>query len=282
LGIIAADLQTFSDFTFCNFTETGTAMTVTNLTTVGGILPQTSAWVPDYGLFFLSLGLDGKEYASIVDLAGKVLFHQGYVNQVLTNAAYDTLSQEYFINAYDSTHKMNYLTQLFPNNNSLIQQLKISGIVQVDISTYSSQDHIFFLTLQTPDGSGNALIQIDTQAKTLLSHVVVEDAIEILMWDDIGKVMYAWVADENYAGVLVILDLITGRRTKTIIQFENYSANGGTAALMATEKIVYASLIDIGNGDELPIWVVVDITTGNYTAKHTNLNVGFPINLFLF
>jgi len=278
LGIEAANLETFNEFSFCNYSVNGQHTLITNLTTVGGVLPQTAAAIPNYGLFFLSIGLDGFEYATIIKIGGTISFHKGFLNQVLTNAAYDQLTRQYFINSYDSILSENYLTELFPLDGTLTQLVKIPGIVQVDISAYSSKEHIFFLTLQNDDG-GNSLIRVDTQNKKILSSVVVPDGIEILIWDDTEGVLYAWVADETYAGVLVILDITTGMRVKTIVEYLNYSANGGTSILFESHKIVYASLIDISNGDQLPVWVTVDLTTGKATAHPTDLNLGFPINL---
>jgi hypothetical protein len=278
---VAADLNTFEDFSYCSFTVDGTATKITNLTTVGGILPDTAAAVPNSGLLFLSIGNEGNEFATIINMKGNVTFHESYRDAVLTNAAYDTQTKQFFINSYNSTVSTNYLAELYTNTGQLVQLLKISGIVQVDISSYSSSQHIFYLTLQTPDGAGNALIQVDTQAKKLLSTVVVEDAIEILLWDDTSQLLYAWVADETYAGVLVILDLQTGKRAKTIVQFDNFSANGGTAVIDESAKMIYASLVDISNGDLEPVWATVDLTTGKSTTKHTDPSIGFPINIVL-
>lgn len=44
-------------------------------------------------------------------------------------------------------------------------------------------------------------------------------------------------------------------------------------------KTVYASLINIAQGEQQPVWVVVDTVTGKVTT--TNTNTGFPINLAL-
>jgi len=47
VGIIAADLQTFDQFQFRSFDSDGTSFFIGNLTTVGGILPNTIAWIPE-------------------------------------------------------------------------------------------------------------------------------------------------------------------------------------------------------------------------------------------
>jgi len=281
-GIVVADLNVSQDFSYCSFTVDGTATKVTNLTTVGGILANAAAAVPNSGLLFLSL-INGRNesFATIINMEGNVTFHEIYRDAILSKPAYDTQTKQFFIISYNPSVNTNYLDELYPNTGQLVQLLKISGIVNVDISSYSSSQHIFYLVILIPDGDRNALIQVDTQAKKLLSTVVVEDAIEILLWDDTSQLLYAWVADETYAGVLVILDLQTGKRAKTIVQFDNFSANGGTAVIDESAKMIYASLVDISNGGLEPVWATVDITTGKYTTQHTDPSIGFPINLVL-
>lgn len=56
----------------------------------------------------------------------------------------------------------------------------------------------------------------------MLDSIEVVDAIEILMWDYTTGTMYSWVASEDYAGELVVLDITTGKRIKTIISFAMY------------------------------------------------------------
>jgi hypothetical protein len=53
----------------------------------------------------------------------------------------------------------------------------------------------------------------------VLSTVVVPDAIEILLWDYTQGMMFAWVASEKYAAELVVLDISTGKRLRTIVSF---------------------------------------------------------------
>jgi len=139
----------------------------------------------------------------------------------------------------------------------------------------------FFLTLELNDG-GNSLVRVDVQNKNVMSNVEAPDAIEILMWDYTQNVMYAWVASEQYAGELVTLDVTTGKRLSTIVQYSVLSANGGTAALDVKTKTVYSSLVDITDGNNTPVWVVVDIASKNATTQPTDPALGFPINLVFY
>jgi len=229
-------------------------------------------------LFFLSVGDNEEQWATVVDPNGEALYHFGYPEQVLSNVAFDNSTQQYFIHTYDSKNQISYLTEWYPSQNGTLTQLvKIPGVVQDYTSTYSQNNHIFFLTLQT--SPGNALVQINTQHKQVVSTVAVPDAIEILLWSDIENTMYAWVANESYPGILVTLDITTGQRLKTIVTFEDFSANGGTSVLVESEKKVYASLLDILADENNPVWVVVDLTTGAYTKHYTDPSIGYPINL---
>lgn len=99
--------------------------------------------------------------------------------------------------------------------------------MQVGESTYCPNGHIFFLTIQNYSvNSSNTLSRyvqrsidyayliprFDTKAGKYLDNVVLFDTVEILIWDYKSAVMYAWVADSNYAGVLVSIDITTGKR----------------------------------------------------------------------
>jgi len=176
--------------------------------------------------------------------------------------------------------KKTYVGELTANN-GFNRIVYVPGIVQVCISTYCPLSHIFYLTLELDDG-GNSLVIVDVQNKTVMGSVEVADAIEILMWDYTEDVMYAWVASEQYAGELVTLDLKTGKRLSTIVQFPDLSANGGTAALDVKTKTVYSSLLNIADGANTPVWVVVEIASKNATTQPTDPGLGFPINLVFY
>jgi len=154
--------------------------------------------------------------------------------------------------------------------------LYVPGVVQVTISTYCPIGHIFFVTVQTSDG-GNSLVRIDTQQKSVLDTVVVEDALLIMMWDYTASTMFVWVATETDAGVLGKLDLSTGKTAIVITKFSNLSGNGGATTLDIKTKLVYGSLLDITDGNS-PVWVVIDTNTGNYTTIPTDPALGYPIN----
>jgi len=113
-------------------------------------------------------------------------------------------------------------------------------------------DTFFFVTLETEDATGNSLVRIDTQKKTVESPVSVDDSMLIIMWDYTTSIMYMWCATETYAGVLGILDISTGKTTNVISKFTNYSGNGGATVLDVSSKIVYGSLLDLTGGKFFP------------------------------
>jgi len=100
---------------------------------------------------------------------------------------------------------------------------------------------------------------------------------EIFMWDYTTATMWAWIATQNYAGSLVTLNITSGNIISTIVNFPWLSANGGTSVIDLKTKIVYASLLNIQNGDNSPVWVVVD--TIKNTSTTTPTNQGYPINI---
>jgi len=110
------------------------------------------------------------------------------------------------------------------------------------------------------------LIRIDTQQNQVLSKTVVNDSIEIILWDYTTATMYAWVASEEYAGELITLNITSGEREKTIVSFPNLSANGGSAVIDLKNRLVYSSLLDMTRSATKPVWVVVDLTTGAHTV----------------
>lgn len=146
-----------------------------NLTTVGGILPETGAYVPNSGLVFLSLEDTGKECVTSVNLQGKQVYHYCFANYVLgmvqaysshfkDNLAYDVNTKQIFINAYWVSQSKNYIMQLNPTTGILSTVVQVPGIVQVGISTYCPNGHIFFLTLELDDGN-TGLVRVDVKNK---------------------------------------------------------------------------------------------------------------------
>jgi hypothetical protein len=59
--------------------------------------------------------------------------------------------------------------------------------------------------------------RFDTKAGKYLDNVALDDSVEIILWDYKAAVMYAWIADENYAGVLVSIDITTGKRCDGLV-----------------------------------------------------------------
>lgn len=50
----------------------------------------------------------------------------------------------------------------------------------------------------------------------------------ILMWDYTTATMFAWVFTGDYPATLITLNLETGHRIKTIVNFRNLISVGGT------------------------------------------------------
>lgn len=131
------------------------------------------------------------------------------------------------------------------------------------------------------DDGGNNLVRIDTQKNAVIANVNVPDAIEILLWDYKSAVLYAWIATETDAGVLATIDIDSGNRTSTIVSFENYSANGGSAVIDVNQKMVYASLVDMTTGADTAVWVTVDLKTGKATVALKDEDYGNPVDIAL-
>jgi len=281
MGILTTDLNIISYFHFCSFDAQGTPTTIAILTDVGDIITQSSVFIPGIdSMLFLSMGLSGDDWsATVVNSSGSILFHRGYPDEVLVNAAYDKDTNQYFITTYNIRQEKDFVASLDLNNGNLTYLVPVPDAVQVAESTYNPKDHIFFLTTEDNNGVDN-LVSIDTQNKKILSTVTLEDSIEILMWDYLSDTMYAWISEKNHTGTLVTIDIETGKRLKTFVSLP-YRVDGGTAVLDVNSKIVYASLLDldIPKNSITPIWVVVDVVSGQYTTKPTSPQRGFPINL---
>lgn len=164
-----------------------------------------------------------------------------YLWAVFTAVEYDVATKQAFVMASiikqsDASHSSLALNpvELYAvdtQQGELTKVLPIVGIVQEGISTYcpkgpaisllgplSSQSpgHIFFATLQT-NGLTPNLIRIDTLNKKLLSNITLADDVMQLLWDHTTATMYAWTADSRSAGILVTIDIETGRRVQTIL-----------------------------------------------------------------
>eukprot|EP01124_Arcella_intermedia_P014195 TRINITY_DN20588_c0_g2_i1.p1 TRINITY_DN20588_c0_g2~~TRINITY_DN20588_c0_g2_i1.p1 ORF type:complete len:310 (-),score=68.90 TRINITY_DN20588_c0_g2_i1:32-961(-) len=280
VGPVAQTLDTFDQFHLSSFSPSGTPHLLTNLTSVGALLPNDIAYIPRLtSLVFTSITPDASQYITLLTLDGKIT-HLWKFNVILTNIAYDRLTAQTFVIGFNQELQKNFVFEVDLDAGVLKEVVEVPGIVQVCISAYCVGEHVFYVTVQTADG-GNAVVGVDTQKKVVGPAVVVKDAVEIMMWDEGAGVMYAWVATETDAGDLVQLDVKTGEKVKVIAQFSNYSGNGGTAVLDGASKIVYSSLLDISSGSNTPVWVVVDIQNGNHTAYPTSTDLGFPIGLVL-
>lgn len=99
---------------------------------------------------------------------------------VLTNIEYDVTFKAMYLTGYVPAEKQNYLWQLFENG-TLTQVVPLPGIIQLGISSYCQKGktseplvicfkvyivnlgHEFFATMQTNEGSRNALVVVHTQ-----------------------------------------------------------------------------------------------------------------------
>lgn len=277
LGIMAASLDTMNDFALMSFDGNGKTKMITNLTTVGGILPMESAYIAHLdAVAFVSIG--SGSFVTLVRSDGKMLGHWAFNSVVLTNIEYDIPLKLIYLTGYVPAEKQNYLWQL-QEDGTLTKVLPLPGIVQIGKSTYCQKGHEFFATIRTDEGSGNALIIIHTQSKKVSKPIPLDDTVLMLFHDYPGDVMYAIFATRGQAAVLVEFDPHTGKRVKDIAAFSDLSANpgsGASAALNYKTKVITGAFVKIG-GDLTPYWVTLDTQTGKTTS--VEYPYGYPINL---
>jgi hypothetical protein len=164
------------------------------------------------------------------------------------------------------SERRNHVMSVTQSNGMLneIVALPVGMIVQVGINTMCQQSGIFFLTVQVraENGLNNSLIRVDTQNKKLLSNVLVPDIMQAIMFDSSKGDLYAWVATQDAAGVLVTIDYMkTGNRLRTLASFKTLTANGGSAVLNLKSRVLLSSLID-GANYQSPTLVTVNLDTG--------------------
>jgi len=157
-------------------------------------------------------------------------------------------------------------------NETLRQVLQLPGIVQVAINAYSSSKHIFFLTVQVeePDFGNNVLAVSTVGQGKVLSNVWVDQGLEAMAYDDVKGILYAWGADENFAGILMSLDYMTGKPIRKIYQSVTLSANGGTATINPTGTMMYSSLLKYQEQNK-PVFHILNLSSGNASTIGTNL-----------
>jgi hypothetical protein len=279
IGTVAASLSTWDDFALVFYAANGNTKMITNLTTVGGVLPMESAYIAHLNaVAFITIGV--KSAAVIVSETGAVLLNATYSNVVLTNIQYDVGLKAIYLVGYVPAQSKNFLWQLFPNG-TLTQIVALPGIVQTSLSTYCQKSHTFFATVQTNSKSLNGLIKIDTQGKTVSPVINLDDDIEMLFWDYTAAIMYSMVATETQGAVLVTTNVNTGKRNSTIgAGFNNLSAsanNGAGAAFNIQTKVITGSFIEFSNPDLPPFWVTLDTQTGKFTSK--KYEYGYAINI---
>jgi len=207
---------------------------------------------------------------------------------VLTNIEYDVALKAVFVIGYDSSQQRNALYRLSDVNGSLTMVAVVPGIVQVSESTYCPISHTFFCTVQTDSGSMNALVRVSVTEGRTLPAVPLVDSVEMLFWDYTSGdgVLYALIATETQAALLVTIDPATGKRNATLGSgFTNLSSNpnnGASAALNLKSKQLTGCFVDISTGNLDPYWIVMDARTGKASAAAyaygyaTNILVNAP------
>jgi len=282
VGISASSLDSVDSFSLNWFSKAGQPTFISNLTTVGGILPETMIYIPatsasPKSIIFLGFSTPDAQNITQISLDDShVIARWMYTVKLITNIAYDYSTQQIFVTAFDQNLQRDFLYELDSTSGQEIPLLDINGTVQVAMSTYCPIGHIFFVALINSNDLGYSIGKIDTQTKTM-SRVAVNDTLEIILWDYTSAIMFALVADDD-GSMLVTIDITSGNRTKIIAAFPKFSGTGGAATLDVKTKIVYASLLDISK-NETPVWVLIDTTTGNNNVIPTDPNKGFPIGL---
>jgi len=229
---------------------------------IGGMLPscfvQTSQ--DEAIMCTLSIHLDSCLVQMILS-TGKILNIRCFHDLVISNIAYDNILNQFFFNGYNMSLSKNFIFSLdIPSMDKAppIVILYIPGIVQVCINSYSSVLHYFFLTLQIR-GSDNNVVVVDVLNKKIVANSFIAPGIEILVFDDGNKVLYAWVATEVYAGLLVSIDYMNGKVLNNYVGSEDLSSNGGVAVFDSRNKVMYTSLLDFMHYED-PYWTKVDIS----------------------
>lgn len=113
-------------------------------------------------------------------------------------------------------------------------------------------------------------MRIDTQNLKVKSVVELEDIIQAMRFDYTAHVLYAWIAETRHPGVLTTVDHRTGKRLKTIVEFDEFSTNpylGAGHAFDFTNKVFYGTWVRLAAGGYEPFWMSVDAKTGKYTKR---------------
>jgi len=266
-------LESTSTFELDSVDLNGKHTKIVEMDTVGGLLPNCGILRNDNTVAFCSLCpapfFADSCLTSVDATTGKIIFEQHYP-LVIDNIGFDSVTNQTFINAYNETLKKNFMFEL--KNETLRQVLQLPGIVQVAINAYSSSKHIFFLTVQVeePDFGNNVLAVSTVGQGKVLSNVWVDQGLEAMAYDDVKGILYAWGADENFAGILMSLDYMTGKPIRKIYQSVTLSANGGTATINPTGTMMYSSLLKYQEQNK-PVFHILNLSSGNASTIGTNL-----------
>lgn len=236
---------------------------------LGGILPDAIAVLPNNIAVITTVAAENcLVWFSLT--TGKVL--QQKCSNILVFDNLESFNSTLYFNAYNETLSKNFIYSTLATPSAPYNVvLPVPGVVQVAISTASPS--LFFLTVQTGGGIGNALVTIDVATRRILYTVNVDPGIEILVWSAERQCLLAWVATETYAAQLVQLDYTTGRVVRSWVSSVTLSANGGSSVVVG--DVVYASLLQYQNGNA-PWWTVTNLTSGTWTRYPTDPNAIYP------
>ena len=115
---------------------------------------------------------------------------------VIDNAGYDMYLQSVFFVGYNETEQKNYIFSLDATDFAkapIKPVIYVPGLVNVCVNTFSSKNHLMFLTLQEDTPTfGNNLVTVDVQAAQVVSNVWVDPSIEMMTFDDSSNTLWAW------------------------------------------------------------------------------------------
>lgn len=192
----------------------------------------------------------GEECLAVLDLiSGRLVQKQCFQRLVVDNVAWQQGSENIFFNAYNETTSTNNIYLWDLNAKSIRAVVSEKGnLIKVGINTFSNSLKLFFLAVQYDCASAglcNRLLTIDVEKMTVASRVDVKPDIEILVFDDNKRKLYAWCADQQIAAELIELNWKTGAVGTPLMSSKVFSANGGASAIDQSTGTIVASLLNM-------------------------------------
>lgn len=296
VAVTAMSLQTENQFELSHLTLNAAMTKVHNLTTIGGVLPASSAYDPVNNWLITNslcprLGGSCLTYvdADSGDVAHVVASGRGLV---FSNVEHDSSLKTTFVTGFDEKARVNHVFAVNPLASiKSDQQLKSilalpqGDIININISTMDSERHILYFTLQVRQPSfGNAVMGVDVTTGKVVSHAVVpKAAITSLLWHgsdgadgaDADATLWAFTAQGQNALNLVTLDVVTGNVTATHYSNKSFSNNGMPVLFDSTSKIIYVVVIATSQ-PPTPTWMVLDFAHRTGTSQKLTY---YPIDM---